>query len=224
MFTGIVESLGTVTQARKTEQGLILSLKTGFSDLALGESVSVNGVCLTVTECTSSGDSQYFVSSESLRCTQLGALANGDTVNLERAMAANGRFSGHVVQGHVDAVGEVISASPRGDAWHFEVRVPISLRRFVVEKGSIALNGVSLTVNAIRENDRPADRGDRHDDPTPHAGKSAHFVIEIMLIPHTWEHTNLSRLKSGAPINVEVDILAKYILQNIPALQTPEVR
>jgi len=187
MFTGIIQKLGKISDIKKSAQEQTWVVATSFSDLTLGESVAINGVCLTVTETTSNGLAHFFLSSETLEKTQLKTLNSGDTVNLERALALGDRLSGHIVQGHVDTVGTLQSISNHEESFDLEVKLPSALLRYCIEKGSITLDGVSLTINSIKNDS-----------------------IFIRLIPHTWTHTRFHTLKKGALINVEVDLIAKY--------------
>ena len=197
MFTGIVEELGEVVAveilpgaARLTVRGPQVA-----ADAARGESIAVNGACLTVTEAadkTFTAD----VMAETLRRTVLGALAAGSPVNLERPLRFNGRLGGHLVQGHVDATATIVSRSP---AEHWDVvriAVPPSLARYIVEKGSVAVDGVSLTVSAT------GDGG---------SGPGAQPWFEVSLIPATLELTTLGRAGPGSQVNLEVDMIAKYV-------------
>ena len=193
MFSGIIENLGRVRGVEPGDKAVRMVLDTGFADLALGESVAVNGVCLTVTEFDASGGAAFFVSPETLDRTSLGGVQAGGRVNLERAVTPSTRLSGHIVQGHVDGTATLASVTPAGDAWLLLLDLPDALRRYCVEKGSITLDGISLTINAIQ--------------PSALAG---HVGIALMIIPHTWEHTNLGTLVPGALLNVEVDVIAKY--------------
>lgn len=189
MFTGIVEELGTVvaiedlgSDARLRVRGPLVT-----SDAHLGDSIAVDGVCLTVSELPGDGTFAADVMPESLRRTALGTLVPGAPVNLERALAVGGRYGGHVVQGHVDGVGTILRRDP-GERWdEVEVAVPAPLARYVAEKGSIAVSGVSLTV--------------------AHVGDES---FGVSLIPTTLEHTTLGGLSVGSPVNLEVDVLAKY--------------
>jgi riboflavin synthase len=192
MFSGIIERLGTVRHVVPTPSERVLTVDTGIPDLTHGESVAVNGVCLTVTRFTTEGEADFHVSGETQARTALPRLTKGARVNLERAITPASRLSGHIVQGHVDGVGQLISVEPDGQSFRLAVAVPAALRRYVVEKGSIALDGISLTVNAIGP-----------------VGKT--FPIHLMIIPHTWTHTGLSGLAAGDPLNIEVDVLAKYV-------------
>jgi riboflavin synthase len=194
MFSGIVEALGQVRCAEADEGALRLALATPFTDLALGESVSVNGVCLTVVSHDPSGRADFFVSAETLARSNLGLVRLADEVNLERAVSLSDRLSGHLVQGHVDGLARLVAADEADGAWLVRLSLPASLWPYCVEKGSIALDGVSLTLNAVS----PIGPDDR-------------FEIGLTLIPHTWDHTTFHRRPVGAAVNVEVDVLAKYV-------------
>jgi len=174
-----------------------LTVETGFPDLELGESVAVNGVCLTVETFDAAGVATFHLSGETLSRTPLDQLRAGSRVNLERAVAASTRLSGHIVQGHVDGVATLTSVEKAGDSYALRVFVPQALRQYVVEKGSITFDGISLTVNEL------------HDDIT--RGNQAGFEVGLTIIPHTWEHTNLSTLSVGDRMDVEVDVLSKYV-------------
>ncbi len=200
MFSGIIESLGRVRAIEPGDRAMRIVLETGLRGLALGESVSVNGVCLTVTDFDPAGVAAFFVSPETLDRSSLGALREQSRVNLERAVTPSTRLSGHIVQGHVDGVARLVSVEQVGEAggaaWSLVLELPDALRRYCVEKGSITLDGISLTLNAIR--------------PAAAAGR---FEIALMIIPHSWNHTNLGTLAPGAVLNVEVDVIAKYVEQ-----------
>ena len=192
MFTGIIQNLGKVTGVEAVENALKLRVATGFSDLVLGESVAIQGVCLTVAAApdTSGTESEFFLSPETLARTTLGNLKPGSSLNLERALRAGDRMSGHWVQGHVDGLADLVSTGELGGgSYQLVFRLPENLLPYLVEKGSISLNGVSLTVNSLRAPD----------------------LFEVALIPHTWDATDLHTLKPGDRVNVEVDILAKYV-------------
>jgi riboflavin synthase len=202
MFTGIVEELGGVVAVEPGEESARLVLRGPLvaSDATHGASIAVNGVCLTVVE----HDTHTFsadVMLETLRRSALGRLAVGDAVNLERAVRSDGRFAGHVVQGHVDGVGEVVRREP-GDRWEVvTIRLPRPLAGYVVEKGSIAVDGVSLTVSALDDG----------------AG-----TFSVSLIPTTLALTTLGRRGVGEPVNLEVDVLAKYVERLLAArTETP---
>lgn len=189
MFTGIVEHLGTVSSVDRVERGRTIVVETApiSQSAKVGDSISVNGVCLTVVRVEH--PSVYFEAmGETLDRTGLGDVEEGDPVNLERPMAASGRFDGHIVQGHVDGVGIIAAAEPDGASRRLRIEVAPSLLRYVVEKGSITVDGVSLTVAAV--------------DGTG---------LEVALIPHTLEVTTLGVRRPGDRVNVEVDVLAKYV-------------
>ncbi|MFB6305214.1 MAG: riboflavin synthase [Haloferacaceae archaeon] len=192
MFTGIVEGTGRVTDVRASEGGRRLRIAPegdlAFDDLHEGQSVAVSGVCLTVEAHEESAWFEVFTASETLERTYLGDVAAGDRVNLERALPADGRFDGHLVQGHVDGTTTVERVERVGDDWWYEFALPEGLARYVVEKGSIALDGVSLTV---------ADRGEGR--------------FGVAVVPTTHDLTTLSEKAAGDPVHVEVDVVAKYV-------------
>jgi riboflavin synthase len=188
MFTGIVEHKGSVTRADRAVDGMRIVVDIGpLTGIEVGSSVAVNGVCLTAVGL-GSGQASFDVVSETLDRSNLGLLAPGAAVNLELPMAANGRFDGHIVQGHVDGVGEVVGIEPEGEATRMSLAVPPGLMRYVVEKGSVTVDGVSLTVAALTEHG-----------------------FEVALIPHSLAVTNLGLRKVGDKVNLEVDVLAKYV-------------
>lgn len=205
MFTGIIEELGAVHKIAAAKDGarLEVSARTVLTDAKLGDSIAVNGVCLTVVEKTA----DWFatdVSAETLSRTSLKQARAGSRVNLERAMAATSRFGGHIVQGHVDGTGEFIEAKAVGAkpaSWTVRVGFPPELARYIVEKGSITVDGVSLTVATLDKD-----------------------WFEIAVIPHTWKVTNLSTLARGAAVNLEVDVIAKYVerMMTAPSNQPKE--
>jgi riboflavin synthase len=204
MFSGIVEQVGRVDALATEGPARRITLGTGFGDLTLGESVAVNGVCLTVVQYDANGVADFFVSPETLERSNLAGVGVGDWVNLERSVTLSTRLSGHLVQGHVDGKARLSSVESDGESWRVELTLPNDLRAFCVEKGSIALNGVSLTLNALGE-----------------PGADGRFAIAITLIPHTWTHTNLQRCALGDEVNVEVDVLAKYVERLCHAYLTP---
>ncbi|WP_049937422.1 riboflavin synthase [Haloplanus natans] len=187
MFTGIVEETGEVVGVDVTEAGRRLRIRHGFDAVEGGQSISVSGVCLTV-EAHANDWFEVFLASETVAKTYLGMVEVGDAVNLERAMPADGRFDGHVVQGHVDGVATVEAVDRVGDDWWFEFALPPELGRYVVSKGSIALDGISLTV-AERDSE----------------------TVTVAIIPTTYDLTTLSAKEPGDPIHVEVDVIAKYV-------------
>ncbi|MCE2565297.1 riboflavin synthase [Komagataeibacter sp. FNDCF1] len=198
MFSGIIEHQGHVSAARRLDHDLDITVATGITDLSLGESIAVNGVCLTVTSFDAAGNATFFISSETLDRTALGRIETGHRVNLERAVTPATRLSGHIVQGHVDGTGHLLAVERTGEARHITFSIPARLRRYLVEKGSITIDGISLTLNAVGE---PGADGCAPD----------MFRIALMIIPHTWEHTTLGTLKAGDAVNIEVDVIAKYV-------------
>ncbi len=191
MFTGLIEHCGKVVLLQGGGGMTRLEVATPYdpaAGIAIGESVSVNGVCLTVVRATEGGLLAFDVLDETLRCTALGDLASGDTVNLERAMAGHSRFGGHIVQGHVDGVGVVERFEPDGQDWRLRVKFDRAFSRWVVHKGSLAIDGISLTVAA---------EGDGW--------------VEACIIPHTRAVTNLSGCAAGRRVNLEFEVIAKYI-------------
>ena len=194
MFTGIVEEVGTLVARDDSSDSAVLRVQATrvLEDVALGDSIAVNGVCLTVTDVTD-GVWSTDVMAETLRRSSLGAAGSGDRVNLERAVTPHTRLGGHLMQGHVDGVGSILTRTP-GDAWEVvRIALPRELARYVVEKGSIAVDGVSLTVSAVS----PADL------PEP--------WFEVSLIPTTLRETTLGARTPGDPVNLEVDVIAKYV-------------
>jgi riboflavin synthase len=203
MFTGLVEQLGKVESAEDRRGQRKIQIQTKFNDLEPGESISVNGVCLTVSETGPKGEAYFFVSEETLERSTLGKLAKESRVNLERAMQFGSRMGGHWVQGHVDVKGMVLNVVEGSDHHKVTVALDPKYGRYCVEKGSIAIDGVSLTINSITET------------------KLSEFMVSFLVIPHTWKNTNLSELKTGDAVNVEVDILAKYIERLCPQFNAP---
>jgi riboflavin synthase len=187
MFTGLVEAVGRVAAVTPQPGGARLSVSAALGVLTVGESVSVSGACLTVTVATPDAF-EADLTTETLERTILGRLAPGAHVNLERAVVAGTRLGGHLVSGHVDGRARVRSVSPDGDARRVEVECPRELARYIAEKGSVALDGVSLTVNAVAGN-----------------------VFSLMLIPHTLAVTTLGELAPGTELNLEVDLVARYL-------------
>jgi riboflavin synthase len=191
MFTGIIEGTGTVADlaAAADGSGARLAVDAGWlaGRLQLGESVAVNGCCVTVAEATAAGFAADLVA-ETLRRTALGGLAAGAEVNLERPMTLGGRLGGHLVQGHVDGVAKVLDRTPVGDGEEVRIELPPDLERYVVEKGSVAVDGVSLTVAGVGPG-----------------------WFTVALVPHTLEVTTLGRRRPGDPVQLEVDVVAKYV-------------
>ncbi len=189
MFTGIIEEVGRIVSREEIAGGIRLGIEARevFSDLSVGDSIAVNGVCLTVVHRKPPVFAVEAVG-ETLEKANLGRLAVEDRVNLERALAAGDRLGGHFVQGHVNGVGKITQWYPRGENYFLEVRVPPALLRYIILEGSIAIDGISLTVAHLNE--------DR---------------VGINIIPHTAKVTNLQYRKVGDPVNIEVDMIAKYV-------------
>ena len=188
MFTGLVDSTGTVVSVRDTDAGRELTIESAYRDLAPGESVSVNGACLTVRE-SDDGDFTVAAVTSTLPRTAIGEWEAGRRVNLERAMRAEGRFGGHIVQGHVDAVAQVTAREQSGDALLLDIAVPPDFAELVVPLGSITIDGVSLTVNDL---------------PSP-------GTVQVSLVEFTRSHTTLGDLRPGDRVHVEADVIAKYV-------------
>ncbi|MFO0758556.1 MAG: riboflavin synthase [Byssovorax sp.] len=190
MFTGLVETIG-ILRRRTGRPGARALIEASLGPLVLGESISVNGACLTVDRIAPGGF-ECDMSAETLDRTTLGALPLGSELHLERAVPLGGRMGGHMVLGHVDGVGRVTGRDPTGDALRFEVTVGGELRPFLAGKGSVCIDGVSLTVNHVRD-----------------AGSELAF--DVMLVPHTLGRTLLGKAARGAQVNIEVDVLARYV-------------
>lgn len=201
MFTGIVEGMAQVREMRRDGRGARLLVDAGGTldgePVRAGDSVAVNGVCLTVV-AFERGAFAADLSAETLARTTLGRLAPGTSVNLERPVPVTGRLGGHIVQGHVDGVGRVVTLREEAEARRLEITAPRDLARYIVDKGSIAVDGVSLTVAGVT----PASRG-----------RTAGSRFGVAVIPHTCAVTNLGSLEPGHEVNLEVDILAKYVEQ-----------
>jgi riboflavin synthase len=189
MFTGLIEELGTVESVEMRDDGARIRINASqvTSDSTNGDSISVNGVCLTALDVSSDGFSAD-LSNETLDRSTLGTLRQGSRVNLERAVTPSTRLGGHIVQGHVDGHGTFISAEQNGEFYTVRIGFPPELAKYFVYKGSVSLEGISLTIASLEEN---------------------HF--EIAVIPKTWQVTNLSTLKPGDAVNLEADVIAKYI-------------
>ena len=199
MFTGLIQDVGQIQSFKTGADGARLRIATSLgSEIALGDSVAVNGACLTATSI----DSDSFETeamNQTLEVTGLGSLEVGSRVNLELAMKASDRLGGHIVQGHVDGVGEVSSIEEDGFARRLRVTLPVDLLRYAIDKGSIALDGVSLTISALGED-----------------------WIEVSLIPETLERTNLGEAEMGRKINVECDVIAKHVERLVAPLARKE--
>lgn len=190
MFTGIIQAVGEVAALEPQGDDLRLRVRSGGLDLggvALGDSIAVNGVCLTATDLP--GDGFWAdVSGETLACTTFAALRPGAPVNLEKALTPATPLGGHLVSGHVDGVGEVLSRRPEGRSVRFALRAPRGLARYIAAKGSICVEGVSLTVNSVQGAD-----------------------FDLNIVPHTLEKTTLGSLRAGSRVNLEVDLIARYL-------------
>lgn len=185
MFTGIIEEIGKIRNI--TSNSIDIVCKDVLEGTKIGDSIAVNGVCLTVTALFNDRF-KADVSSETFNVTALKLLKTGSLVNLERAMPANGRFGGHIVSGHIDGMGKVVELSSENEFFTLIIELPDELLKYTVKKGSIAVNGISLTIAQIDEQ-----------------------KIKLAIIPHTYENTSLKELKSGSFVNIENDITAKYI-------------
>ncbi len=190
MFTGLVESIGTVHAITPMGEGARYTLEIPFAaELALGDSVAVNGCCLTVDRIGDANSVEFDLLTQTMRVTSLGQLRVGSICNLERAMGSGGRFGGHFVMGHVDATGEVVEITPIGQDHRVKVRIPQHLTRYTIDKGSITIDGISLTIAARHEGG----------------------LLEFWITPHTWQATNMQAYTPGTVVDVEVDMIAKYV-------------
>ncbi|MCP4870807.1 MAG: riboflavin synthase [Proteobacteria bacterium] len=191
MFTGIITATGKVMTSRKVPKGRALTISGGWDvhDYELGESIAIDGACLTVIDFQDS-KFQVEVSSESVDLTTLGSLKRGSVVNLERALKVGDRLGGHFVTGHVDGVGSVAAREPSGEGIRVHFALPRGLMRYVISKGSIAVDGISLTINRVND---------------------AASSVEVMIVPHTQLQTTLQTKGPGASVNIEVDMLGKYV-------------
>ena len=190
MFTGIIEAIGTVA-AQKSQGGDVrLYVRTGeldLSDVKLGDSIAVNGVCLTAVELT--GDGFWAdVSNETLTRTSIGFLGAGKQINLEKALTPQTRLGGHLVSGHVDGLGSILSIEKAARSYHIRIQAPDELAKYIAEKGSICVDGISLTVNAVEG-----------------------AIFHLNIVPHTWLSTTLAARKNNDKVNLEVDLLARYV-------------
>ena len=200
MFSGIVEDIGTVQALEEKDKGVLLRIgirKIDAGELDLGESLAVNGICLTVV---SAGDGSFSVdaSHETLSRTNLSGLRTGSGVNLERSLRVGDRMGGHIVTGHVDGVGVVQSIAPVGESKVFSFSIPASLAKYVVEKGSVAVDGVSLTVNSVKDTE-----------------------FSVNIIPYTLRETTFSEFRRGREVNIECDIIGKYVEKMLSGANPP---
>jgi riboflavin synthase len=189
MFTGLVEGIGKIVSLQPCRGGLLAEISASFSlkDTHVGDSIAVDGVCLTVTEIRGSSFKAQ-ISPETLSKTTLRYKNTGDFVNLERALKFGDRLGGHLVSGHVDGIGKIVSITPVEDFWKVKIEIPEELSSYLVKKGSIAVDGVSLTINDFKDN-----------------------ALELMLIPHTLKATTLCLKKPGDLVNIEIDMIAKMV-------------
>ncbi|MPQ76230.1 riboflavin synthase [Hydrogenovibrio sp. JE_KL2] len=201
MFTGIIESVGSLSKIEQVNGDARFTIDTGRLDMAdvkIGDSIACNGVCLTAVEL----GARYYVadvSAESLSVTTLGDLSVGSPVNLEKALRLQDRLGGHLVSGHVDGVGEVLSIEQDARSWRYQIQAPLALSKYIAAKGSICLNGISLTVNKV---------------------EGTNFDINI--VPHTRQETTIKDLQIGSKVNLEVDLLARYLERMMTAPQEPK--
>jgi riboflavin synthase len=201
MFTGLIEATGRISQVDVAPGGRRLTIETTLAaEMRPGDSIAVNGVCLTVTSA-GPGSFSVDVSPETLRVTSLRSAGAGRFVNLERPVRADSRLGGHFVLGHVDDVGRVSVLRPDGDAYWLDVDLPAALAPLVVPKGSVAVDGISLTVATLR----PESFG-------------------VQIVPYTWEHTTVKQLRPGDPVNLEVDVLGKYVMRLLETRGLTETR
>ncbi|GAA0539873.1 riboflavin synthase [Chitinophaga japonensis] len=192
MFTGIIESLGEVLSTQQAGGNLVITIGTPLArELKVDQSIAHNGACLTVTRLLENAYETVAVA-ETLQKTNLGQLVPGQLVNLERAMLFNGRIDGHLVQGHVDGIGECRSKTEQDGSWQYRFRYPAAFAGLLVEKGSICLNGISLTVFDVTDQE-----------------------FSVAIIPYTYEHTNIAAVAPGHTVNLEFDILGKYVVRNM---------
>ena len=190
MFTGIIEEIGEIAGIERGARSCVLTIraKRVLEDAAIGDSIALNGVCLTVTRILNDNTYTADVMSETLNRSALGELKKGSPVNLERAMAANGRFGGHIVSGHIDGTGTVRGINRDDNAVWYTIAAPEGVLKYIVEKGSIAIDGISLTVAYVDDT-----------------------CFKVSIIPHTISETNLSTKRVGSQVNLECDIIGKYV-------------
>lgn len=201
MFTGIVEEIGTVKHIQKAANSMQLTItaKLVLEDIHLGDSIAVNGVCLTVISFQTN-EFTVDVMPETVKATAIRKLASGTVVNLERAMPANGRFGGHIVSGHVDGVGIILKKRPMENAVYIDFQIPEEVSRYCIEKGSIAIDGTSLTIFSVTST-----------------------TMTVSLIPHTYKETVLGMKKERDEVNLECDMLGKYVLHQLKGGQNSNI-
>jgi riboflavin synthase len=200
MFTGIIEDLGSIEAIKRATHGAVVTIRTKLpiARIAIGESIAVNGCCLTVTR-KGRGTFTMDVSAESLRRTNLGALHEGDRVNLERCLTLEKLLGGHMVSGHIDGVGRIVKIEPEGDSRLYTFEVEPEQARYLIEKGSVTIDGISLTVFDIRDGSNGRN------------GKRTRSQFKVALIPHTLAVTTLGLKRPGDLVNIESDLLVKYV-------------
>jgi len=194
MFTGIIQAQGNIQEIRESNKGVVFVLNSNsldLSDVSIGDSIAVNGVCLTVTQLDKNSFSSN-VSQETLNCSTFSQLKKGQNINLEKSLRLNQGIDGHLVSGHVDGVGEVVSLQKEGESTRLLIKVNKDLSKYIAKKGSICINGVSLTVNAVETD-----------------------IFDVNIIPHTLSVTNLGELIENSRVNIEIDIIARHIEQLI---------
>jgi len=190
MFTGIIQAKGSIQEVHSSDDGVILKINSNTLDLSdskIGDSIAVNGVCLTVTQMSN----EWFtadVSNETINCTTFSDLSQGESVNLEKSLRLNQGIDGHLVSGHVDGVGKVQSINKDGDSTRIKILVEIDLIKYIAKKGSICINGVSLTVNSVEGN-----------------------IFDVNIVPHTFSVTTLGDLSIESNVNLEIDLIARYV-------------
>ena len=190
MFTGIIQAIGSIQEVHSSDNGVVLKINSNnldISDSKIGESIAVNGVCLTATQ-VSDNSFTADVSNETINCTTLSDLLIGDSVNLEKSLRINQGIDGHLVSGHVDGIGKVESINKDGDSSRIKILVEGDIIKYIAKKGSICINGVSLTVNSVEDN-----------------------IFDVNIVPHTFSVTTLRNLSVGSNVNLEIDLIARYV-------------
>ena len=192
MFTGIIQAIGSIQEFSSSDNGVTLKINSNtldISDSKIGDSIAVNGVCLTVTQISG----EWFtadVSNETINCTTFSGLSQGENVNLEKSLKLNQGVDGHLVSGHIDGVGTIHSINKDGDSFRFKVLVESNIIKYIAKKGSICINGVSLTVNSVKDN-----------------------IFDVNIVPHTFLVTTLRDLSTDSNVNLEIDLIARYVEQ-----------
>jgi len=190
MFTGIIQAIGSIQEVHSSDNGVVLKINSNnldISDSKIGESIAVNGVCLTATQ-VSDNSFTADVSNETINCTTFSDLLIGDSVNLEKSLRINQGIDGHLVSGHVDGIGKVQSINKDGDSSRIKILVEDDIIKYIAKKGSICINGVSLTVNSVEDN-----------------------IFDVNIVPHTFSVTTLRDLSVGSNVNLEIDLIARYV-------------